>query len=386
MRPNISLVTGLYLGVAAAQVTTPNDSGNEGPPPQINITELEIVDSTYGHRNISYWLSPDGNAVVDGDVIYGTEKELLLNRVKQNDPQTLQQRAFSTSASWPGGIVTWKFDSTATETQWLAHVTAAIGIWTAPTAAPYLTFRRLPNDARDQAGILTIKNTICGGCNAHVGFSSTSPRTMNLQPSCPGQGSCSTGNIVHEFGHVLGLQHEHQRPDRDTYITYSPENVTPVCTNMPVGKTCKDTGLPAGCCAAKFNFDKLMSASFDSSGAYDTTSIMHYVRTAFAITGTQTLSGKAGVVVPSSRGSSPSSTDLLRICKLYRSQCPRAITCAAHHCPAGCSIITSCSGNRLCTSPDVLNVPPCCDAAESNKLCQQAKDACVPYGCSFLAG
>ena len=30
------------------------------------------------------------------------------------------------------------------------------------------------------------------------------------------------GSVLHEFGHVLGLQHEHQRPDRDQYLTLTP--------------------------------------------------------------------------------------------------------------------------------------------------------------------
>ncbi|ESQ83332.1 hypothetical protein AEAC466_13870 [Asticcacaulis sp. AC466] len=32
----------------------------------------------------------------------------------------------------------------------------------------------------------------------------------------------SYGSVLHEFGHVLGLMHEHQRPDRDAYLTLSP--------------------------------------------------------------------------------------------------------------------------------------------------------------------
>lgn len=61
------------------------------------------------------------------------------------------------------------------------------------------------------------------------------------------------GVILHELTHVLGFYHEHQRPDRDNYITILMDNVKSKLTHQ---------------------FQKL---EFDTYGMeYDFGSIMHY--------------------------------------------------------------------------------------------------------------
>ena len=80
--------------------------------------------------------------------------------------------------------------------------------------------------------------------------------TMNLGSTC-----WTNHTVAHELGHVFGFIHEHQRPDRDTYITILPENVV------------------AG---ALGNFTKVTSLT-DPPGEYDLASIMHYPLTAFGI-------------------------------------------------------------------------------------------------------
>jgi hypothetical protein len=35
------------------------------------------------------------------------------------------------------------------------------------------------------------------------------------------------GDVVHELVHTIGLMHEHQRPDRDEYISLNTNNIDP---------------------------------------------------------------------------------------------------------------------------------------------------------------
>ena len=66
--------------------------------------------------------------------------------------------------------------------------------------------------------------------------------------------------LVHELGHCLGLYHEHQRLDRDTFVTINYNNVQ---------ANALDNNFP-------YEF------SAESYGPYDFDSMMHYGRCAFA--------------------------------------------------------------------------------------------------------
>lgn len=67
-------------------------------------------------------------------------------------------------------------------------------------------------------------------------------------------------HITHELGHVLGLTHEHQRPDRDNYIKVNYKNIEENQTH---------------------NFDKIINPLHENI-EYDYKSIMHYGAYAFS--------------------------------------------------------------------------------------------------------
>lgn len=81
--------------------------------------------------------------------------------------------------------------------------------------------------------------------------------------------SGSLRTMRHEIGHGLGLKHEHQRPDRDTYITVLKENIEPEYL---------------------YAFDILkMQSNYAITEDYDYGSVMHYRASSFSINGEPTI-------------------------------------------------------------------------------------------------
>ena len=76
------------------------------------------------------------------------------------------------------------------------------------------------------------------------------------------------GNIMHELGHVLGFYHEHNRIDRDKYITILWENIIPGLYHL---------------------FQEINTETSYKDMPYDYGSIMHYTLDAYSFKGKNTL-------------------------------------------------------------------------------------------------
>ena len=78
--------------------------------------------------------------------------------------------------------------------------------------------------------------------------------------------------LLHELGHVIGLVHEHQRPDRDIYITILWDNIIESHKNQ-------------------FIIRNEFLYSYDSY-PYDYSSVMHYEKDIFSLNGRDTIISK----------------------------------------------------------------------------------------------
>jgi hypothetical protein len=131
------------------------------------------------------------------------------------------------------------------------------------------------------------------GCYAKVGMGTSGPQPINLATGCWG-----AGTIAHEIGHAFGIIHEHQRVDRDTYVTINFDNVEEDAVD---------------------NFVRISTSRLWSD--YDFGSVMHYSKSAFAkSSGLETITPKpayASSATAMGQRSGPSSQDVAGMTTVY---------------------------------------------------------------------
>jgi len=138
------------------------------------------------------------------------------------------------------------------------------------------------------------------GCNSYVGMIGNK-QIINLGPGCH-----SKSTAIHEIGHALGLHHEHNRPDRDEYVTIKLNNLSDQ--------------------KWAYAFSKKSTREVDSLGTqYDFYSVMHYQSTAFARSGTKTIVvkdkyKKYQTIIDNNYHFGLSTIDIIQVNLMYR--CP----------------------------------------------------------------
>jgi hypothetical protein len=166
-----------------------------------------------------------------------------------------QESAFDgITPKWTSGNIYYEFTTSGSNAVSAAHQKAFLD-----GAAEWATFANLhfiPHSA--EANYVTVlENTNLEGGQSAVGMVG-GQQFLQIGPN-----AWNRGTITHELGHALGLVHEQQRSDRDSFVTILSNNIIP---------------------GAEGNF--IILTNSQNHGAYDFQSVMHYARNALSISNT----------------------------------------------------------------------------------------------------
>lgn len=191
---------------------------------------------------------PEQTLVQIGDMQLLTDRLRAQQNLVVGGSTTNTLAADGLAPLWSSGTVYYTFDASVSAAKQKAFLDGAAE-W-----AMFANLRFLPRTS--QANYLTVREIPgLGGGQSAVGM------IGGQQFIDFGPGAWTRSVICHEIGHALGAIHEHQRSDRDSYVTILTNNIQP--------------GLEA-------NFIRLGNST--NLGAYDFLSVMHYRRDAYSTT------------------------------------------------------------------------------------------------------
>lgn len=223
-----------------------------------NLSPMDIKEGYLGNRKVRYRNQGNGYLLVDGDILLESEHDLP----EEPNPHFVSRGvgiAMGSGKLWPGGILPYQISSQLPNPQ---RVLDAINHWNTNLQG---VIQLVPRTAQNDYVYFT---PVSSGCAATVGYSAG----RGAHPVQLGT-ECGSGNVAHEIGHIVGLDHEQNRLDRDNFVTIN-----------------------YGSILAGFDGNFQVNPSSQNYEQYDFGSIMHYGLYAFSRDGSRTILPR--VVVP----------------------------------------------------------------------------------------
>ncbi|XP_071832922.1 protein SpAN-like [Apostichopus japonicus] len=234
----------------------------------------------------------------DGDMMLDDDQWEMVRASVEDGSQVDKRKAIADlTKRWPNAEIPY-YVNPDVESYYGTDIASVIANYEAQTCLDFIKHTTAPS-----GGYVNVKSG--SGCASKVGYKNTNRNLfLNL-------GSCKP-RISHEFGHAIGLKHEHERPDRDTYIQVRTENIKSGFENA---------------------FNKLTSTTINTYNVpYDYKSVMHYESDTFSSNGEPTIvSTNPMDMIDLGANTLPNFSDIKIINLMY-------------DCSSGCSVVTCNNG------------------------------------------
>lgn len=229
---------------------TAGDSSSQRP--QTKRAVLELANGST--EVVTYVAMPDGTAVIDGDIVITVDENGRARIAKEMDRLWNERGLLGKSTGLSGTSFRWQNNTVPYliqigEAHRRLQIEAAMDHIESRTAVRFIP----RTNQTDYVAFINFLNP--GVCRSSVG-------RQGGRQEIYLHSTCSTGTVIHEIGHALGLWHEQQRTDRDNYVIVNWDNIQRVPFD------------------ARSNFE---TRSGFRNGPFDFGSIMNYGSFFFAI-------------------------------------------------------------------------------------------------------